>query len=147
MLNCLDPRRLDSDFRCGTFRVVEARRAGVEGTPRKAGGLRGTVDGSANHQLSPLAFDRKTHAYHQTPVCNLVQTTSSYEKLSSASSTALIKRLTCRSLLFSLLAKPNRSNFIRHGIPPRALISLLDRFFGFGISHPSRWCSRFNLST
>jgi hypothetical protein len=29
--------------------VVEARRAGVEGTPRKAGGLRGTVDGSANH--------------------------------------------------------------------------------------------------
>jgi hypothetical protein len=31
--------------------VVDARRAGVEGTPRSAGGLRGTVRvGSANHQ-------------------------------------------------------------------------------------------------
>jgi hypothetical protein len=89
VLNCLEPRRFDSDFRWGTFRVVEARRAGVEGTPRKAGGLRGTVDGSANHQLSPLAFDRKTHAYHQTPACNPVQTTSSYEKLSSVPSTTL----------------------------------------------------------
>jgi len=52
VLNCLDPRRFDSDFRWGTFRVVEARRAGVEGTPRRAGGLRGTIDGSANHQHS-----------------------------------------------------------------------------------------------
>jgi hypothetical protein len=54
-LNCLEPRRFDSDFRWGTFLVVEARRAGVEGTPRKAGGLRGTVDGSASHQHSSNA--------------------------------------------------------------------------------------------
>lgn len=49
VLNCLELRRLDSDLRCGTLRVVdEPRRAGVEGTPRSAGGLSGTVrDGSA----------------------------------------------------------------------------------------------------
>ena len=56
VLNCLEPLRLDSDFRWGTFRVVEARRAGVDGTPRRAGGLRGTVDGSANGQLIPRRF-------------------------------------------------------------------------------------------
>ena len=53
VLNCLEPRKFDSDFRWGTFRVVEARRAGVDGTPRRAGGLRGTVDGSADSQLVP----------------------------------------------------------------------------------------------
>lgn len=147
MLNCLDPRRLDSDFRWGTFRVVEARRAGVEGTPRKAGGLRGTVDGSATSSAHSNIFKRWTHAYHQTPAYNPDRTVSSYEKLSSALSTTLNAGLTCRSLLFSLLPKPNRSDFLRHGIPPRTLVSLFDCFLGFGISHPSRWCSRFDLST
>jgi hypothetical protein len=146
-LNCLEPRRLDSDFRWGTFRVVEARRAGVEGTPRKAGGLRGTVGGTADRQQPFQAVGRYTHAYHQTPAYNPVQTTSSYEKLSSAPSTSLIKRPTGRSLLLNLLAKPNRSNFLRHRIPPRSLISLLNSLFSFGVRHPSRWCSRFNLST
>ena len=45
VLNCRELRRFDSDFRAGTTvpLVVEERRAGVEGTPRSAGGLRGIV--------------------------------------------------------------------------------------------------------